>query len=151
MIEVFANRLTALMKDEDLSQRALSIKAEVERKSIKNWISGRFYPRYVSLIKLANYFKVSIDYLIGTTDENYDEYFSKYPITEVHGIFVSRLKELMKDKSMTFYELSKKLDLGQSSISKWINLESMPETTILLGISKLFDCSVDYLLGRDKL
>ena len=72
-MDEFSKRLKDLMEMEGLSNRALSMKINVDRASIRLWLSGRFYPRYDALIKLAAFFNVSIDYLIGlenVTDNN---------------------------------------------------------------------------------
>lgn len=56
---------------EQLLSRNNETKFSVEKKLslpnaiMSNWISGKYKPSYDALIKLADYFGVSIDYLVG--------------------------------------------------------------------------------------
>lgn len=47
------SNLKELMELEGVSTRALSQKINVERKSIRLWLAGKFFPRYDALIKLS--------------------------------------------------------------------------------------------------
>ena len=67
-LEKFSKRLKELMELEGLSVRALSLKINVERRSIRLWLAGKFFPRYDALIKLSVFFGVRIDYLLGRDD-----------------------------------------------------------------------------------
>lgn len=69
-LPIFSARLLDLMQFNNLSKHKLAADIGVQRKSIINWVEGRNYPRYDALIKLANHFKVSTDYLVGLTDNN---------------------------------------------------------------------------------
>jgi len=53
---------------------------------------------------------------------------------------------LRKEKGMTQAELAKALGVTNKAVSKWETGESMPDTSLLLPISKLFGVSVDELL-----
>lgn len=53
------------MQVERLSQYALAKNIEVNQSTICNWLNGKKEPSIESLWKLADYFDVSVDYLIG--------------------------------------------------------------------------------------
>ncbi len=63
-LEIFSKRLKELMDLEGCSIRALSNKIGSDRKSIRLWLSGAFYPRSEGMIKLSIYFKVTVDLLL---------------------------------------------------------------------------------------
>ena len=42
-LEIFAKRLKDLMEMEAESNRSLSIKLKVERKSVRGWLNGEFF------------------------------------------------------------------------------------------------------------
>lgn len=65
------------------------------------------------------------------------------------GIFSTAtiLKELRKQKDLTQIELSQKLNLDQTTVSKWELGKAIPDTKTLIELAKLFDVSTDYLLG----
>ena len=57
---------------------------------------------------------------------------------------------LRKEKGITQSELAQKLGVTNKAVSKWETGESMPETSLLLPIAKIFDISVDELLNGKK-
>lgn len=57
-------------------------------------------------------------------------------------------KNLRKKRGLTQVELAKELNMRQSSVSRWENGESIPDFTTLTLLSKYFNVSTDYLLGR---
>ena len=60
----------------------------------------------------------------------------------------NKLKELRKEKKITQDELAKLMNVHKGSISNWENGYRFPEEKILLKLAELYDCSIDYLLGR---
>ncbi|SDW79318.1 helix-turn-helix domain-containing protein [Streptococcus equinus] len=57
-------RLAELRKEKNVSQEELAEKLYVSRQTISNWERGKTYPDINSLLLMANYFDVSLDYLI---------------------------------------------------------------------------------------
>ncbi len=62
-------RLKELRIANNMTQNELSQALNFSRYSITNWELGRSYPDIQSLMKLATYFDVTIDYLVGFVDE----------------------------------------------------------------------------------
>lgn len=144
----FASRLNQLIKDDNLSKKGLAKKAGVQQKSILNYVNGKFYPRYDSLIKLANTFEVSTDYLLAIENYSFAEHFDNNPIDKVPNIFRTRLKELIDSKGITEAQLSRALNIEQSTVSKWHHQKTMPEIDLVIKIAQFFGCTIDFLLGR---
>ena len=65
----FNERLKQLRQQEGLTQRELAKSIEVGRTTISEYESGKIVPKHEGLLKLANYFNVSVDYLTGVSDE----------------------------------------------------------------------------------
>lgn len=59
-----------------------------------------------------------------------------------------RLKQLRKDNGLTQTELSKKLNIGQTTIAAYENGTHDPQIFSLIAYADFFGCSVDFLLGR---
>ena len=64
-----------------------------------------------------------------------------------NSMFDVRLKELRKEKQLSQKELADLLSTGQSSISAWERGEREPLAHQLVDLARVFECSVDYLLG----
>lgn len=56
------------------------------------------------------------------------------------------LYALRKEKGITQAELADELGVTNKAVSKWETCEAMPETSLLLPISRIFDVTVDELL-----
>lgn len=65
-------------------------------------------------------------------------------------IFCERLKELRLEKSLSTIQLAKKLNVSNSTISRWENEIIIPSIDNLYNIAIFFGVSTDYLLGLEK-
>lgn len=59
------NRIKDLREDRDLRQSDLAIATGIDQRTISNYETGKTNPDSDALIKLADFFGVSIDYLVG--------------------------------------------------------------------------------------
>lgn len=60
-----------------------------------------------------------------------------------------KIWKLRKENNITQEQLAATLGVSRQAISKWESDTTYPETDKLIRISKLFDCSLDYLLKDD--
>ena len=60
-------RIRALREDRDLRQIDVSQATGIDQKTLSNYETGRTRPDSEALILLADFFHVSIDYLVGRT------------------------------------------------------------------------------------
>ena len=69
------NRIKDLREDRDMRQSDLAAATGIDQRTISNYETGKTYPDAYALIKLADFFDVSIDYLVGrtTTDLSSEE------------------------------------------------------------------------------
>ncbi len=63
--EVFALRLYARRKELEISQIGVSNETEINQSNISKFEAGKLEPNLETLGKLANYYQVSIDWLLG--------------------------------------------------------------------------------------
>ena len=62
---LIVERIKDLMMTERLAQYALAKSINVSQSTICNWLNGKKEPSVESLWKLADFFDVSVDYIIG--------------------------------------------------------------------------------------
>lgn len=62
--------------------------------------------------------------------------------------FGNILKKIRQENNLTQEELAKKIDTSRSNIANYENDKNMPSIDILDKLSKIFNCSIDYLLGK---
>ena len=65
----FGNRLKQLRKSYGITQAQLAENLNERRATLSNYENKNVYPGFNMLIKLADYFHVSVDYLTGRTDD----------------------------------------------------------------------------------
>lgn len=63
-------KLFELRKEKELSQREIAKIFNVSQSTYNNWENGNTQPSIEQLIALADYFGVSIDYLVGREGED---------------------------------------------------------------------------------
>lgn len=68
---------------------------------------------------------------------------------EKDSIFGDRIIELREQNNMTQKDLAEKLGFDRTAIYYWERKGKEPSFTTLRKLSKLFDVSIDYLLGND--
>lgn len=61
--------------------------------------------------------------------------------------FAERLRMQMNLKGVTGAELSRKLGISKSTLSKWWNRDSIPNRGIIVGIADYLDVNPDWLTG----
>ena len=66
--KLFQERLRKLRNERDLSQDDVGQSLNLSGRTIGNYESGKRMPALDTLIKLADFYEVSIDYLLGRTD-----------------------------------------------------------------------------------
>ena len=64
--------------------------------------------------------------------------------------FGQRFNRLRKKYDLTQEEVAGKLGVSSQAVSKWENDVSMPDISLLLDIARLFNITVDELLGKEK-
>ena len=64
------NRIRDLREDMDLRQIDVSKSTGIDQKTLSNYETGKTNPDSHAIIKLANFFEVTCDYLLGLSTEN---------------------------------------------------------------------------------
>lgn len=114
---IVGQRLKLLREKHGLSQSKLAIiLGNVKQPMLARYELGTIMPSYPVLIKLADYFDVSTDYLLGRTDNPHGKYFGQSalsqseqiqdfiemcfePNTEANNKLKQALKTLMEEQS----------------------------------------------------
>lgn len=61
--------------------------------------------------------------------------------------FKDRIKELRLENDLTQSQLAVKTNRGEATIRAWETGRAKPDAEMLISLSKIFNCTVDYLLG----
>lgn len=80
----FNERLKILRLENGITQKDLGKMIGVGRTTISEYESGKIVPKQDGLIKIAEYFNVSVDYLTGVSDISQEIKESKLPKTDLN-------------------------------------------------------------------
>lgn len=69
MREILAQRLRELRKEKGLSQIQVAIYCDIAEKTYQNYELCTREPKLEILMRIADFYNVTIDYLVGRTDE----------------------------------------------------------------------------------
>ena len=89
--EIFGNRLTELLKERKMSEYWLAKEVGVERATVCRWRSGKAIPSATIIVKVADVFGVSPEYLVGMRDDPKMEATFTVPSEECDEVFVLTL------------------------------------------------------------
>ncbi|MBR7185352.1 MAG: helix-turn-helix transcriptional regulator [Clostridia bacterium] len=64
------NRIKDLREDRDLRQIDVAEQTGIDQRTLSNYETGKTNPDSYAIVKLASFFGVSCDYLLGVTDVN---------------------------------------------------------------------------------
>lgn len=63
-------------------------------------------------------------------------------------MLMNKIKILREEFGYTQQELANKLDGAKSTIAMYENETRKPSLEVLVKLSEIFDCSIDYILGK---
>ena len=67
--EIFAERLRGLLIERRCTQAVLAIAIGVSHPAISGYLSLKKQPSFENMMRIAKYFGVSLDYLVGWAEE----------------------------------------------------------------------------------
>lgn len=68
-LDVFIENLNLLIKENNLNKNKLAKECEVPYQTLSSWYGKKNYPNTDSLLKLADFFDVSLDWLVGRSNQ----------------------------------------------------------------------------------
>lgn len=101
------------------------------------------YPSLNTLIKIANYLHVSIDYLLGMSDENKFKTYSK----EQKNLY-NNIINLINNSKISQRKFSKDLNYSRVNLQRWKN-GMKPNIQTLIEISNYFNVPINDLLDKE--
>ena len=143
-LEIFSDRVKQLMTEKDIKEKELTNETGVELSCLYAYLRQASFPSLESAIKLASFFKCSLDYLFGFTDD-----FEKREFILSDSI-ASRFETVLKEERISRYRLSKELSVSQSTLSLWHSGKIQPKLESLIRVCNKLGVSLDFLAGREE-
>ena len=125
-----SENLKDLMEEAEIKAPALAQATGIDSSTILTLLRGDGLPYVDTLVKLADYFRCSIDYLLGLTDQLSEEEFKQRPP------FPEQLTFLLNHFKVTKYRLEKQTGLSEKTVNRWHNGKTQPTVDSLIRLAK---------------
>lgn len=140
----FAERLETLMFERGLNATTLSLEVGINHASISSFLNEESLPTYENLIKLADFFNCTSDFLLGLESDNTSTVFYSCPP------FSEQLKVLRKEFGRPWCHFYQTAKISPSRFYEWKNGKHNPSVETIIKIAKAYHRSVDFIIGRAK-
>ena len=118
----------------DLKQIDVAKIFPVANSTVSGWETGKDTIPLKNLIKYANYYNYSLDYLFGLSNKK--EIANTFEI-DLNKIS-KKLKHLREINNMTQKEVAKNLNTSQSGYAHYENARNLITTTFLYSLTKIY-------------
>lgn len=139
----FGERLKELIQERNITPKQLAESIGVAVSSINRWQNGQLQIYLSKLIKIADYFRCSLDFLVGRIEE-----YMSYNGKECPP-FPQRLRVVLEEKGVSTYRLRKETHIDGCYFYKW-DRGSDPHILTLVELADYLDVTLDYLVGRES-
>lgn len=108
VIHLFGDRLKELRKERNLTQEDIGNLCGVAKNTVSNWENNANQPSFEIVKKIAQYFGVTIDYLLNFTQDDMDN--------------MEKLKQALKQAGMWDYNID---DMSREDFEKAMQIVAM--------------------------
>lgn len=143
-LSVFAERLSDLIFDNNEIARNIAKEVGIGKTTIYEYLSGNKMPTLINLVKLADYFNCSTDYLLGLEPEQFEQSFNKCKS------FSERFNEVLTQLNVTRYKLEQLTGIAESALYYWAKGKRIPTIEKIILVCDKLDCRVDFFIGRSN-
>lgn len=102
----FAGRLHQLIEESDITQKELSTQLHMAKTTLNGYVNNYREPDFATLARLAKYFNVTTDYLLGISDLKEA---CPMPLSEEEGRLIGLYRRLHPEKRELLVEQAKTL------------------------------------------
>lgn len=142
-----SNRIKLLREKEGLTQTELGEKLGVIKQTISNWENNISEPNVDTLIKIADIFKVSIDYILARNDidsEEIKKIFGYEGEDEEAVSFPHKLANQIDFNGTKILDLANYLEVSEKTILEWLSGEDESYTNYYQKLSDYFHVQPRY-------
>ncbi len=140
----FAEILDELMFDEGINGKTLADEIGISKQQIYYVLNHKRHPSLDVLLRIAEHFSCTTDFLLGREPESTARNFRNPPP------FREQLAFLLKYFHTNKYRLCKEIPITHSVIYNWQRGVYAPSLDYIIKLADYFDCSVDFVIGREK-
>lgn len=131
------------------SQQEICSILNIEQSTLANYENDKRVPKIDILIKLAEYYNVSVDYLLGLKKSN-SETNDCYNYFYEEGGANWFIRKIAKEKEISYEDMLEKSCIEKTRLDALWYGNSQPVAEELIRIATVLDVSIDYLLDNSQ-
>lgn len=140
-----SENLKEIIDDNHLTVEEFADSVDIAFSEVYRYLRKEYLPKLSNIIKIADTYNYSLDFLIGLIPFPENAKFKTTPP------FSEQFKKLLKEKGVSRYRLSKETEISINRIDSWYHGEFTPSLEKALKLKEYFDnCTLDYLFGREN-
>lgn len=145
---IFGQRICQLRKTSGMTQKQVGEVVGLSMQAINDIEKGRRDTTQSKLVAFAEFFGVTIDYLVGKSD--FPDY-SASEDTTPFPLFPVRLKALREGKGISIFDMAEAIEENPCNFESYEKGKALPRLWTLCAMADYFDVSLDYLVGRSDI
>lgn len=143
-MKILAERLKYQREKHNLSQSSAGEIVGVQYRTYQKYEYNNANPPIYALVKFAEYYCVSIAYLIGQNDNE-----SRNTTYQLVATLPQRLRALRTQKNLYQKDVAQQNQLSYKTYTKYELGECTPNIETLCKLAAFYGVSADYLVGLD--
>lgn len=146
-ITIIEMRIKFLRDLKGLRQKDVAKDLNISRALINSWENGYSNVSLKQLMKIAYYYKVPVDYILGLTTK-FDKTIYEFKQDLDLKYFGKKIRLIRKMENLTQEELAHKLHIERSSLSQYETGRTIMSNADLKEICNTYGYSADWCLGN---
>lgn len=145
---MLGKQLKLLREVKGKSQQEVCTALNIEQSTLANYENDKRIPKLEILIKLAEYYKVSVDCLLGLRKVGYNG--SCYNYFYENGFANWNIRKKSEELGLSYEDVLDRTDIEKLRFDELWFAESQPCAEELIRFARVLDCSIDYLLDESQ-
>ena len=130
------SKFEKLLNEQCITAYQVSKDTGITTATLSEWKTGKYTPKIDKLLKLANYFGITVEYFL---EEKVNQNANEVNILD-------KIKVLCNRNNISLTQLEKNLNFSSGILCKWAN--HSPSVKALKSVSTYFNVSIEYFLDE---
>ncbi len=148
---MLGKQLKLLRESRQKSQQEVCSALNIEQSTLANYENGKRIPKIEILIKIAEYYQCSVDFLLGI-EKSGGKDFSDFQVdnSEFAFDFKTRVRDLLAEQKLSEDDFMKMTGFSKDEKDSYLYGNKLPTIEDLIKIAGVLSVSTDYLLDTSK-
>lgn len=144
---MLSKQLKTLRESKHKSQQEVCSALNIEQSTLANYENGKRIPKIEILIKIAEYYQCSVDFLLGIEKSNGTNYANyQMDVPEFALDFKMKVRELIEEEGISEEEFAQRAGFLREEKDDYLYGNRIPSIEDLIKIAGALRVSSDYLL-----